>query len=327
MRRRLSLILSLGLVAALLAGCFKKVRYETTYVLEPWVELTSGGEKVAYLWDTIRCYAFPTDTTDWTVASYQDALDGVVTNLRSGERYDRPMAAGEPYQMDGNENWLSMPVSGSSVMIVAVDTYNRLYGYRQQEIGANIPQLYVQTTFRPWKRARTYTDGDWLMFNEFYDPSVEVVVQPQLQAASGATAAPRPGVVPSRFYAEAGAWTVRDYADARAGVITAVEGGARRSDPAARGVLMQEEPDQLWLSMWLAPEAGTQQVLLIAADTVNLLYGFCEAEVSDQKPRVTYPVTFCPWREEYSYRESGWTMRNARFAPASDARTLKRLRR
>ena len=45
------------LVTVLLAGCFKKVRYETTYVLEPWVELTSGGEKVAYLWDTIRCYA------------------------------------------------------------------------------------------------------------------------------------------------------------------------------------------------------------------------------------------------------------------------------
>ena len=55
----------------------------------------------------------------------------------------------------------------------------------------------------------------------------------------------------------------------------------------------------------------------IAADTVNRLYGFCDLEVSDQKPYVSYAVTFCPWREEYSYRESGWTMRNDRYASAS----------
>ena len=190
MRRRIPFIVSLVLVTVLLAGCFKKVRYETAYVLEPWVELTSGGEKVAYQWDTIRCYAFPTDTTDWTVASYQDALDGVVTSLRTGERLAQPMASGEPYRMDGNENWLAMTVSGPSVMIVAVDTYNRLYGFRQQGLGANLSQMYVQMTFRPWKRARTYTDGDWLMFNEFYDPSVELIVRPLLQAEEASAAEP-----------------------------------------------------------------------------------------------------------------------------------------
>ena len=45
MRRRIPFIVSLVLVTVLLAGCFKKVRYETTYVLEPWVELTSGDRK------------------------------------------------------------------------------------------------------------------------------------------------------------------------------------------------------------------------------------------------------------------------------------------
>ena len=316
MRRRIPFLVSLVLVTVLLAGCFKKVRYETTYVLEPWVELTSGGEKVAYLWDTIRCYAFPTDTTDWTVASYQDALDGVVTSLRTGERLAQPMASGEPYRMDGNENWLAMTVSGPSVMIVAVDTYNRLYGFRQQGLGANLSQMYVQMTFRPWKRARTYTDGDWLMFNEFYDPSVELIVRPLLQAEETSAAEPCPGVVTSLFYAEAGAWTVGSYADARAGVITSAD-GTRRTDPDARGVLMDEGTDQLWLSMWLRPENGAENVVLIAADTVNRLYGFCDLEVSDQKPYVSYAVTFCPWREEYSYRESGWTMRNDRYASAS----------
>lgn len=320
-------MLSLLVVAVSLAGCFKKVRYETTYVLEPWVELTSGGEKVAYMWDTIRCYAFPTDTTEWTVASYRDALDGVVTSLRTGERYTTPMAAGEPYQLDGNENWLAMPVSGPSVMIVAVDTYNRLYGYRQQGLGANLSQMYVQMTFRPWKRARTYTDGDWLMFNEFYDPSVELIVRPLLQKGEGEAAEPCPGVVTSLFYADPGAWTVDSYADARAGVITAVGGGGRRTDPDARGVLMDEGTDELWLSMWLKPENGSENVLLIAADTVNLLYGFCEVEVTDQKPYVSYPVTFAPWRKDYSYRENGWTMRNDRYASAAAAREKNRCRR
>ena len=93
--------------------------------------------------------------------------------------------------------------------------------------------------------------------------------------------------------------------------------GTRRTDPDARGVLMDEGTDQLWLSMWLRPENGAENVVLIAADTVNRLYGFCDLEVSDQKPYVSYAVTFCPWREEYSYRESGWTMRNDRYASAS----------
>lgn len=326
MRPRFPLILSLLLAAGLLSGCFKKVRYETTYVLEPWVELTSGGERVAYMWDTIRCYAFPTDTVEWTVASYQDALDGVVTSMRTGERFAQPMASGEPYQMDGNENWLTMPVSGPSVMIVAVDTYNRLYGYRQQGLGANLGQMYVQMMFRPWRRARTYTDGDWLMFNEFYDPSVELIVRPLLQVAEEDAAQPCAGVVTSLFYAEPGKWTVRDYADARSGVITSADGTGRRTDPDARGVLLDEGTDELWLSMWLKPENGTENVLLMAADTVNRLYGFCELEITDQKPYVSYPVTFSPWREEYSYREGVWTMRNDRFAPAA-AGPQNRIRR
>ena len=41
--------------------------------------------------------------------SYEDAVAGIITSRRTGEKL-RPIAQGEPYEIDGNENWLAMHV-------------------------------------------------------------------------------------------------------------------------------------------------------------------------------------------------------------------------
>ena len=82
-----------------------------------------------------------------------------------------------------------MRVGSTPVVVVAVDTENRLYGYRQQDLGENLPQLFTSVIFRPWKQMKKYVDGTWRMFNDFY------VEEPTIPAARpAARLAVRPAV-------------------------------------------------------------------------------------------------------------------------------------
>jgi len=153
--------------AALLAsGCFKSVGYDTDVILKSWVQRASADALEPA--SGVVAYAFEADTTTWTVASYDDALNGVLTRKGTGEGGVSPVR-GEAYRVDSVDmELLLMRVGSSPVVLVAVDTENRLYGYRQQELGENLPRLFTSVVFRPWKRMKKYVDGTWRMFNDFY---------------------------------------------------------------------------------------------------------------------------------------------------------------
>ncbi len=95
-------ILTFVAVAAALAGtgCFKSIGYETFYVLRPWAQ--EGTVKTPIPREDMLAYAFDADTTEWSVLSYEDAVAGIITSRRTGEKL-RPIAQGEPYEIDGNE--------------------------------------------------------------------------------------------------------------------------------------------------------------------------------------------------------------------------------
>ena len=161
----------LYLFALMLSGCFKSVGYETDVILKSWVQAESSGELAPAT--GIVAHAFEADTMIWTIASYEDALNGVLTRKGSGERGVAPVN-GVAIRVDSVDmDLLSMHVSSSPVIIVAVDTENRLYGYRQQDLGENLPQLYTSVIFRPWKELKKYVDGSWRMINEFYTETPE----------------------------------------------------------------------------------------------------------------------------------------------------------
>ena len=63
--------------AALFTGCFKDVSYKTTYVFKP-LEQEKSGDPTQILADA-KLYAFAADTSSWEVASYKDALAGVIS--------------------------------------------------------------------------------------------------------------------------------------------------------------------------------------------------------------------------------------------------------
>ncbi len=212
--------------AALFTGCFKDVSYKTTYVFKP-LEQEKSGDPTQVLTDA-KLYAFAADTSSWVVASYEDALAGTISQRGNrNEKISTPLATGEPYQQEGVEGLLQMSFDKSSVMVVAVDTKNKLYGYTQQEVPENTPKIYVTLIFKRWKQGEFYKDGKWDMFNDFYTPPIYIDshVTAQLQAEEGAEP-----TVPSnlRVYAYAvdtTAWKINSYNDAAQRIITS------KSDP------------------------------------------------------------------------------------------------
>jgi len=76
--------------ALLLGGCFKSVGYDTDVILKSWVQTESAAElKPA---QGVVAYAFEADTVTWTVASYEDALNGVLTRKGTDEAGVSPRA-------------------------------------------------------------------------------------------------------------------------------------------------------------------------------------------------------------------------------------------
>ena len=141
-----------GVLAALfVTGCFKTIRFETFYVLRPWMQ--EGTTKTPIPTDKMLTYAFDADTTQWDVLSYEDAVAGIITSRLTGEKR-HPIAQGEPYVIDGNENWQAMQLNGPQFFILAVDQLNKLYGFTQQPIGENLPEMYVSVSFFPTVQGR-----------------------------------------------------------------------------------------------------------------------------------------------------------------------------
>ncbi|MFQ6939563.1 MAG: hypothetical protein ACLRSE_04235 [Alistipes finegoldii] len=168
--------------AALFTGCFKDVSYKTTYVFKP-LEQEKSGDPTQILADA-KLYAFAADTSSWEVASYKDALAGVISQRGNrNEKISTPLAAGEPYEQEGVEGLLQMSFDRSSVMVVAVDTKNELYGYTQQEVPENTPKIYVTLIFKRWKQGYSYKDGKWLMFNDSYTPPIYIDSQVTAQTS------------------------------------------------------------------------------------------------------------------------------------------------
>ena len=176
-------ILPLLAAAALLAGCFKDVSYKTNYVLKPLAQAQTVDPVEPF--EGLKAYAFDADTAFYTVASYEDALNGVIARKDDlSDRIASPVAAAEPCVREGTVGWVQMPLSAETQMVVAVDPVNRVYAYTQQELDVNLPNLYVSLIFKPWK-GFSYKEGNWSFYNEFYAPPVylDCLIDPSVQLA------------------------------------------------------------------------------------------------------------------------------------------------
>ena len=153
--------------AALVTGCFKDVSYDTTYVLKPLVQENSGDAVRPLEAGKAQAYAYGADTTYWTVASYEDALGGVISRRDNpSEKLTAPLATAEPYEQEGDASWLRMQLTKELVMVVVVDQTNELYAYSKQVVDLTGESVTFPVVFRMWRPEYLYVEDGWRVVNE-----------------------------------------------------------------------------------------------------------------------------------------------------------------
>ncbi len=284
----------------LLSACFKDVSYETNYILKPLSQASSN--ETAQPLEGVLAYAYGVDTTEWTVATYSDALAGIVTLKEDpSQRLSLPDAQASPYEQEGTTGWLTMPLKRERQMVVVVDPLSRLYAYTEQKLGQNLPNVYVSVVFKPWKEGFSYKDGNWSFYDEFYAPPVVVdcLIEPTSQAAEGAE--PQPIEVKAYAYAaDTTAWYVASYEDAAKGVITSRTGLPQRTNPTAAAY---KEPDSDRYKMRISDTP----LMIVVVDQTARIYAYTQLDAElDAEKAIVLPLTFRPWRAVWIEKVDDW---------------------
>ena len=285
-------ILPLLAAAALLAGCFKDVSYKTNYVLKPLAQAQTVDPVEPF--EGLKAYAFDADTAFYTVASYEDALNGVIARKDDlSDRIASPVAAAEPCVREGTVGWVQMPLSAETQMVVAVDPVNRVYAYTQQELDVNLPNLYVSLIFKPWK-GFSYKEGNWSFYNEFYAPPVylDCLIDPSVQLAEGGETSEIANVKAYAYAADTTAFSA--YEDKETGLYKM--------------------------------EVSSSTLMVVVVDRTNRLYAYSKQVVDLEGETVTLPVVFRPWCATWIYVEDGWRFVDASRAPETKPQTQSRRR-
>ena len=305
MRKIASILL---LLAA--AACFREVAFRTDYVVKPLRQATSDDRNPEVIPDA-TAFVYAVDTAAWYVASYDDALAGILTSKADpAVRETAPRAVSEPYGADG---WIRLNLDREQQMVVVVDPLDRLYAYTQQQIGENLPQLTVSLLFQPWKSGSSYKNGSWTFRNDFYaeplrlDCFVDARVQPTEGGDSEAAASPKIYA----YGADTAAWYIASYDDAVDGVITSKTSGQRRTTPDFPAYPL---PDSELYGL----EATSSPLMLVVVDRTHRMYAYTKAEVDLAGDSPTFALLFRPWQQLWIVEEEGWCFVSDRYAPDSD---------
>lgn len=305
-----------ALAAALLTGCFKEVSYKTTYVLKPLSQQSQGDLSLPL--QGAQAFAYLVDTTQWTVASYDDALQGVLSRKENpSDRMTTPAAIATTYTEAGDGEWLQMPLSKESQMVVLVDTEARIYAYTQQILAENLSHTYVSVLFKRWKEGNSYQDGKWSFYNEFYVPPVFVacVVNPLVQYEEGGELADVPQAKVYAYAADTTEWYIASYDDASRGVITSKRDPSIQRDTPNFPAYKQTDTNDYKM------EVSEPVLMLVAVDQSDRLYAYTKKEVDLQGEPQTFPIAFRPWIEAWITDEDGWQVVNQSLAPQTEPQT------
>lgn len=149
-----SLIVAMTATVAL-AGCFKKVSYDTTFLIKPNLQAESGSALTAA--PGAEAYAWFNRTEQWAVESYDDAVAGVLTDTDTG---DTERVAPDAAAVATDDGLLELATRSRSVLLVAIYPEARMYAWRIFETSENASPTYLTLQFRPWK-TEAYVDSGW----------------------------------------------------------------------------------------------------------------------------------------------------------------------
>lgn len=160
------------MVMPLLQGCFKDVVSYTRYTAAVYNQTESNGEFTPAT--EIESYAFYVDTTDWKIASYEDALARRLTNKITGQTLSEPDVEGE---FNPDENYqVALTLESETSMIVFVNPTLRLYAYRKYTLPVNMPEVLTKLYMAQWRNS--HSASGWRVVNDFYTPPVPATPTP-----------------------------------------------------------------------------------------------------------------------------------------------------
>ena len=296
------------------AGCFKDTSVKTNYVLKPLSQTLSTDPYEAL--EGVKAYAFDADTTLYTVASYEDALNGVIS-LKSdlSSKLSEPTAVSEPYEQEGATGWVHMSLSAPTQMGVAVDTQHRLYAYTQKELEVNLTNLYVVLPFKVWKEGNSYKDGNWSFYNEYYTPPVyrDCYVDAKVQLTEeGET----PSISKMEVYAYAAdttAWFIASYDDAVSGKITSKADTTETRTIPSFQAYADGETGLYKMSV------SAENLMVVVADRSDQLYAYTQqtVDLAETDPLSFPSLVFRPWKGIWIDKTdtNGWTVVNPTYEP------------
>lgn len=314
--KRIGYILLTGLVL-LVSGCFKDTSIRTNYILKPLSQTLSTDPYTPF--EGLKAYSFDADTTLYTVSSYEDALNGVISlKGRPSERITTPASTSSPYEREGTTGWVSLELRSPTQMVVAVDPVHRLYAYTQQEVEVNLPNLYVALTFRTWKEGNSYKDGNWSYYNEFYAPPVyrDCYVDAKVQLTEGAAETSISKMEVYAYAADTTAWYIASYDDAVSGRITSkADTTDTRTIPSFQGYA--DSGTGLYKM-----SVSAESLMVVVADRSDRMYAYTQQTVDlTQTDALTFPtLVFRPWRGLWhdATDTNGWLVVNPTYDPEAE---------
>ncbi|MDO4758586.1 MAG: hypothetical protein Q4A18_04930 [Rikenellaceae bacterium] len=300
--------------ALLLTSCFKDVAENTTYLLKPLVQHTSGAMLEPL--EGVVLHAFEADTTLYTVASYDDALEGVVSAKANPSDRIQALVSAAPSTLEGMTDRLEISIPPREMMLLAVDTENRLYAYTQLAFEQNIGTLYVTLIFKTWKEGAAWKEG-WQFCNPFFEPTVTIESFIEVGAQSiegGATNEEIANVKVCAFAADTTEWRIASYDDAVGGRLTSKSDETiTRSNPEFNGY----ETNTKGL---FRMNVSASPLMVVVIDRTHRMYAYSKQEVDlttpDSSP--TYSVYFPLWQTTWISEQQGWRVVNPEYAPATD---------
>ena len=152
------------LLVAIIAlhSCFKDTVSYTRFNLAVY-DQTDSEAAFAHT-EELDSYAFYADTTDWYIASWEDAVSRRITNKTTGEVLADPASIGEFNSSERYQSslFVNKPIS----MLVVVNNALQRYAYRKYELPENLSEVFAKLYMAAWRP--THTSSGWTVVNPFY---------------------------------------------------------------------------------------------------------------------------------------------------------------
>lgn len=171
--RRLTKIVTLIVALVAMVGCFQEEKQGTRMRIALYSQNVTTDPILKTMHD-IEAYAFFVGkNTKWEVATWEDALNRVITNVDNANlTLSQPDVIGD-YDPSA-EYQLSLELWSQYTFIVVVDKTNRVYATRFYETPVNLPEVMVQLHLYAHKKSGSA--NGWNTTNPFPDEDREPLV-------------------------------------------------------------------------------------------------------------------------------------------------------